>query len=183
MDALELEAAAVVGHSMGSANARRFAIDYSTRTLGLVIRSSFATPRGNPNVRELWTEVSRMTDPVDPDLVREFQQSTLTQAVPDAFFETIVQESLKVPPHVWKGVVGNDLQEDYLKDLDRIEAPTLIVWGEQDRYCPREDQEAIAAAIPDSRLDVYRGVGHAVHWEAPERFASDLVSFIPTVVN
>jgi pimeloyl-ACP methyl ester carboxylesterase len=32
-------------------------------------------------------------------------------------------------------------------------------------------------AIPDSRLTVYEGIGHAVHWEQPERFARDVVGF------
>jgi non-heme chloroperoxidase len=178
LDALELEAAVVVGHSMGSASARRFAAAHPERTLALALLASFATPRENPNVRELWREVSRMDNPVDPDFVHEFQQSTLTGPVPESFFETVVQESLKVPAHVWKGVVGSDVQEDYLTGLDEIEASTLIVSGDQDRYCPPADQEAIAAAIPDARREEYADVGHAVHWQAPERFAADLVTFI-----
>lgn len=183
MDTLDLRAAVIVGHSMGSAIARRFAIGYPERTLGLVLVSSFATPRDNPAVRELWDEVSELTDPVDPGFVREFQQSTVIQPVPQAFFATVVQESLKVPAHVWRGVVGSDVREDYLKDLDKIEAPTLILRGEKDEYCPRSAQEAITAAIADSRLVVYPGAGHGLHWEEPERFASDLMTFIETIVH
>src|SRR5574341_1788925 len=77
MDALGLERAIIVGHSMGSTNAMRFAIDYPERTLGLVLVGSFATYRGNPAVLEFWeTAVSRLTDSVDPGFAREFQQST-----------------------------------------------------------------------------------------------------------
>ncbi len=65
-----------------------------------------------------------------------------------------------------------------IEELDKIKAPTLIVWGDQDAILPRSDQEALAAAIAGSRLVVYPGAGHALYWEEPARFASDLVAFI-----
>src|SRR5699024_8856674 len=103
MDALELEAAVVVGHSVGSAVAQRFAIDYPGRTRGLVLAGSAVSYDDNPVVQQLWDNViSKMEDPVDPGFAREFQKSTLAQPVPDWFLETIVQESLKVPARVWK---------------------------------------------------------------------------------
>jgi hypothetical protein len=55
---------------------------------------------GNVGVRELWESVSKLTDPVDPAFVREFQRSTLAQPVPSAFFEMIVDESMKMPAAV-----------------------------------------------------------------------------------
>jgi non-heme chloroperoxidase len=183
LDALDLEAAVVVGHSMSSAVARRLAIHHPRRTLGLVLAASFATPRDNSAVRELWEEVARLEDPVDPGFVREFQESTLTRPVPEAFFQTVVQESLKVPARVWKDVIGSDVRSDYLEGVDSIHVPTLLIWGDRDEHCPRSDQEALAAAIPNARLVVYEGVGHAVHWEAPERFASDLVECVENVAS
>lgn len=46
---------------------------------------------------------------------------------------------------------------------------------------PHEDQDEQMAMITNSQLAVYEGIGHAVHWEEPDRFASDLTSFIKTV--
>ena len=184
MDALHLEAAVIVGHSMGSSIAQCFAIDHPERTLGLVLVASFASLSNNPVAQELWDSVvSEMEDPVDPGFVREFQESTLAQAVPQAFLETIVQESLKLPARVWRAVVEGSLQDDFSEELNKITAPTLLVWGDEDQMVPRSDQNAQTVAIAGSRLVVYQGVGHAVHWEEPERFASDLVAFIETDAN
>jgi pimeloyl-ACP methyl ester carboxylesterase len=36
-------------------------------------------------------------------------------------------------------------------------------------------------AITGSRLMVYAGTGHSPHWEEPERFAADLMTFIQSV--
>lgn len=61
--------------------------------------------------------------------------------------------------------------------------PTLIVWGDKDAIVPRSDQETIAAAIPDSRLVLYPGAGHALYCEEPARFASDVTAFIEDLVT
>lgn len=183
LDALGLEAAVVVGHSLGSAIAQRIAIDHPDRTLGLVLVGSFASLAKSPAPRELWEAVSAMEDPVDPEFVREFQQSTLAQPMPPAFFETVVQESRKLPVRVWRAVVADTMQDDFSADLNRIKAPTLLIWGDHDTMVPRSDQDAQTAAIPGARLVVYPGVGHAVHWEAPERFASDLATFVEAAVE
>ena len=56
--------------------------------------------------------------------------------------------------------------------------PTLIVWGSQDPFIPVSHAFAAHKAIPGSRLEVFDGVGHYPHCEAPERFVEVLVDFI-----
>jgi non-heme chloroperoxidase len=181
-EALGLGQIVVVGSSMGSTNAQRFAIDYPERVLGLVLASSFATYRGNPTIVDFWQSgVSQLTDPIDPGFAREFQESTLAQPISPAFLDTIVQESLKVPARVWRAAFEGFLEDDFVSELDKIKAPTLLIWGAQDTLCPRHDQDAFLRAIPSARLVVYESAGHALHWEEPERFAADLVAFIKTL--
>jgi non-heme chloroperoxidase len=184
VDTLELGPAVIAGHCMGSSVAQRFAIDHPGRTLGLVLAGSFATMRGNPAVVELWdSAVSQLTDPIDPGFALEFQQSTIARPVPPALLDTVVRESLKVPARVWRAVIEALLEADFSGELGRIEAPTLIVWGDQDAICSRDDQVALATAIAGSQLVVYTGVGHALHWEEPGHFAADLVAFTETFVS
>src|ERR671914_345453 len=136
MDALRLGPAVVVGSSMGSTNAQRFAIDHPERVLGLVLASSFATYRGNPMAIDLWQSgVSQLTDPIDPGFVREFQESTLAQPISPAFLDTIVQESLKVPAFVWRAGFAGFLEDGFANELDKINAPTLLVWGGAVTFC------------------------------------------------
>jgi len=183
-DALGLGPAVIAGHSMGATIAQRFAIDHPGRTLGLVLVGSLTTWQGHPDFVELWDSVvSTLTDPIDPGFVREFQESTLAQPVPPAFLETVVRESLKLPARVWKAVLLEGLLEaDFSEELGKIKAPTLVVWGDRDSLT-RGGQEALTAAIAGSRLLVYPGAGHALHWEEPDRFAADLVAFTETLVS
>jgi non-heme chloroperoxidase len=182
VDSLELEAVVIAAHSASGFFAQRFAIDHPKRTLGLVFIGTPVTLRGHPGVQEAWdSTISKLTDPVDPGFVRETQRSALTQRVPEEFFETLVQEALKVPARVWRAAFEGFLEDGLSSELDKIKAPTLIVWGDRDAILNRSDQEALAAAIPGSRLVVYAGAGHSPHWEEPDRFAFDLASFIEGV--
>lgn len=183
MDALELERAVIAGHSMGSHITRRFALDYPDRVLGIVLMATFFRFEGNPAVAELRDAVLKFSDPIDPSFALEFQLSTLAREIPQELLDTFVRESLKAPARVWRDALEGLREDDHSVELGGIKAPTLIVWGDRDAFCPRNDQDALAAAIAGSKLLVYHGAGHALHWEEPERFAADLVAFADNLVH
>jgi non-heme chloroperoxidase len=178
VDAHGLGPTIIVGHSMGSTVAQRFAVDHPNQTLGLVLAGSFASYRNNRVVTEFWESgVSHLSDPIDPRFVREFQESTLAQSIPTALLDRAVQESLKAPARVWRAAFAGFMEDDCAAELNKIRAPTLILWGAHDAFCPPRDQVALLTAIQGSRLTTYESAGHALHWEEPERFAADLVAF------
>ena len=81
------------------------------------------------------SRTSRLADPVDPAFVREFHERTLARPVPPALVDTAVRESLKVPARVWRAAFEGSLEDDFIGELDRIAAPTLIMWGALDSLC------------------------------------------------
>ena len=184
MDALDVESAVIAGGSSGGFVARRFAIDYPNRTKGLVLLGSPFVLRDKAGVQELWAStISKLTDPIDPRFVREFQMSTITQPVPEAFLETMIRESLKIPARVWKKTFEGLMLDNSDEELTKIHVPSLMIWGDKDAIVPRSDQEALMAGIEGSNLFVYPGVGHAIYWEQPTQVASDLVAFVENIDN
>ena len=180
MDAMRLPSAVIVGHSMGSMVAQRFAIDHPDRVAGLVLAGAFATLQDHPAITDFVnTTIAGITDPIDRQMVREFQTSTLARAIPPAMLDTAVNESLKVPARVWRQTFRGFLDTpDFSDELGAVSAPTLIVWGDRDSYATRSDQDRLIDALPHARLLTYEGTGHALHWEDPDRFASDLAEFV-----
>ena len=179
MDALGLEEATVVGASTGALFAERVALSYTHRISRLVLIGA-QTP-ANEAISGLMEEVRALEDPVPPEFVRGFQQSTVHQPVPQGFLDTVVSESLKLPARVWRDYLEGavlSIDHDYVLELREIEVPTLILWGEQDPLFPREEQERLSAAIPEATLKVYPETGHAVHWDRPEQVVHDLESFM-----
>jgi pimeloyl-ACP methyl ester carboxylesterase len=177
MEAVGIQAAIIAGHSGGSYTAQQFAIDHPDRTLGLVLIGALRTFQDNAATEELWDVVSELADPIDPEFVRAFQESTTTRPVPAEFLDAVIGESRKLPARVWKAALRGLLDAVPPTTTGRIAAPSLILWGEGDQFAPHGDQDALAAAIDDVRTVVYEATGHAPHWERPEQVAADLAAF------
>ncbi len=179
MDLNNIESAVIVAHSMGCLVAQFFAVECPERVKGLILIGSPYRPSEKQALKEFGEFVlSSLEDPVPPEFVREFQESTLVQPVPEDFLETIIEESLKLPARVWKAVVESFMQDDLSGELKNIKAPTLLIWGNKDSMFSKSDQDKLLAAIKNSKLMVYEGAGHGVHWEEPEQVTSDLLNFI-----
>jgi len=180
MDALELDRAVVVGHSMGTMVAQRFVADHPERVVGLVLMGAFATLYQHPVMTDFYqSSIVTLVDPIDAAFAREWQQSTLARPIPADYLETIVAETLKVPARVWREAVAGFLSTpDFSGELTRFTGPCLIAWGDKDTFASRESQDRLVATIPGARLIIYEGGGHAFHWEKPARFAADLSAFL-----
>lgn len=178
LDKLGISRATVAGHSFGSFVAQRIALDHADRVSALILVGSFPAADDNSAVEELWRSVSSMEDPIRRDFAVDFQSSTLAQPIPNALLDVFVGESLKVPARVWKQALRGMMDASHTAILSAIRAPTLIMWGAHDAFFPRSDQDQLLAGIAGAELSLYANAGHAIHWEEPERFAQDVVTFM-----
>ena len=175
LDAVRVGRAVLVGHSSGGYVAQRFALDHPDRVLGLVLVGAPASLHGR---RAPFADaVQAMQDPVDPNLVRQVLETLpLIQPVPAAFVDVMITESAKVPAGVWRTALAELTAAGPPTETATITVPTLILWGEHDEVL-RNEQEALAAAIPGSQLICYPDTGHLIVWERPQQVAADIAAF------
>ncbi len=177
LDALEIKRATLVGHSFGSFVARQAAIAQPQRVVALIlIGTGFAA--SNTVTRDLQNVLRDLPDPIPVEFARDFQASTAYRPLPPEFFERIIAESLKLPPRLWRLAIDSLVEYDDTQQLARIEAPTFLLWGDQDALFSRPDQDRFMAALPAARLTVYEETGHCPNWERPERVAADIAAHI-----
>lgn len=184
LDAFGLERAVLVGHSGSCLVARNVALDHPERVAGLVLEASPTTLRDDARLVDFVEAiVSELEDPISPDFARSFIADTSSAAIEADLAALLLEELLKVPARVWHGTFAGLLQYDDMTELERIEAPTLLVWGDADALVSRAMQDQLVRSIPDADLLVYHGVGHAPRWDDPARFSSDLSSFVRRVAR
>ena len=169
LDAFEIARATVVGHSMGGFVAQHVAVLAPERVSKLVLVATAADPRTDV-VSSMSDMVDAIEDPVDALFIRNFQAGTIHGNVSDEFLETVVAESRKLPARVWKALYRG-FMDPAPPDLDGVRCPVHIMWGDQDTVFSRRDQDLLVERLPGAALTVLPGIGHALHWEAPEALA------------
>jgi pimeloyl-ACP methyl ester carboxylesterase len=96
--------------------------------------------------------------PLDPELETALIAPWLGPAGQSAFYRQIAQ--------------GDQRDTDEIEPLyGQINVPTLVVWGEADRWIPVAQGRELARRIPGARLEVLRGSGHLVQEDEPDELA------------
>lgn len=176
LDAIGMPSVVLAGSSSGGYVAQQVAIRHPDRVSGLVLIGSPRTLQGRPPFAD---QIEQLADPVDAGWVEEFLAwFPLCRDVPAWYLEDRVREAARIPAVVWQRSLAGLTTSPPPTGTGTITAPTLILWGDRDGLLAREDQVAMAAAIPGSQLLVYKGAGHLVLWEQPERVATDITHFV-----
>jgi pimeloyl-ACP methyl ester carboxylesterase len=184
MDALAIPRASVVGNSMGGKLAWEFAAYHPDRVEKLVLVSpdGFASPGfdyGKPaeipfvarllpyvmpefllrmNLAPAYGDEKRLTAPV----LRRYWDMMRAPGVRTALLARLEQVRLIRPEPL----------------LHRVQAPTLLVWGEQDRLIPFSNAQDYLREMKDARLVSFPGLGHVPQEEAPAESLPPVLAFL-----
>ena len=156
--ALELDRPVVVGCSMGGAIVLKLAVDFQRELRGIVglESSAFAPGRYNeflhhPAIHggELAASYTYgLNAPGSPEVSRRENWWYYSQSGPGVY-----QGDVHFYSNEWDG------RED-IKRIDTNRCKVALLTGEYDYSCTPEMSEAVAAAIPGSRLTIMKGMGH-----------------------
>lgn len=187
-DALGLEAFVIGGNSMGGKHALAYASAHPERVLGLVLVDA----SGGPMLRE--EIAAEEEEEAGGNIGFAIAQMPginriVTQVTPRSLIESSLEQSVSV-----KSVVTEEMIDRYWEllrypgnrqatlerfsgeydplteaQIARIEAPALIIWGEEDGLIPLAAGRWLEQTMPRATLVAYEGVGHLPQKEVPAR--------------
>jgi 3-oxoadipate enol-lactonase len=181
LDAEGVEAAHILGYSMGSFAAADLALVHPERVRSLVLAGT--TCRHHEWRRELlmsWVDVARTRGV--PAMVRRASRWLLGPAGQrfGVAINLLWPLLLSQPAHAFAAQVEAllELSDEAAVGLEAVNVPTLVLVGGEDRLTPPADAEEVAALIPGSSLAVIPGAGHGLMVEAAPDFNAAVLAFL-----
>jgi pimeloyl-ACP methyl ester carboxylesterase len=191
---LGIDAATVVGNSMGGFVSAELAIAFPQRVERLVLVSpaGLSTYRHPGATRALpaFQRYERFIGAYAAWLASKSDTVTRRPLLRNATLGLVTRHPGQLPsalaaeqvrgagkPGFTQALEAN-LNYDFRHRLPEIACPTLIVWGDRDRVITVRDADVYAELIPDSRKVVYHDTGHLSMLERPDAFNALLREFM-----
>jgi pimeloyl-ACP methyl ester carboxylesterase len=179
MTALGITSAALVGHSFGGMVACELAAAYPERAR----RQALIAPLG------FWRDPDRIVNwmLLEPGELRrhifgdpECEAARLMFPHPEAQDAAAIAARVRM---VWAmGATGKFIwpipDKGLKKRIHRVEAPTLLVWGDGDRLVPPVYADEFAGRLRDARIQMVANAGHAPQLEQPAAVARAVRDFL-----
>jgi 3-oxoadipate enol-lactonase len=176
LDVLGIERAHVYGTSMGGKVAQWVAIDHPERVGALVLG---CTSPGGPGGHVAGPDVLRRLEG-SPEQVRAAltdlmftPRFVLSHTGP---YHVLGDDAM--PPHARRGHRRASGEHDAWNELGRIGAPTLVLHGTDDRFCPPDNAPGIAGRIRGAELLMIDGARHAYFEEFRKEASGAVLSFL-----
>jgi 3-oxoadipate enol-lactonase len=170
--------AVLIGVSFGGMVAQQVALDAPARVRALVLAATAGAIPGNarPTIldRGRVAEAGGMAAAVDDTLARWFNPDFLGSPKVAAVRARLLADKPSNFAATWEAIADHDL----LDRLPHLTIPVLAVAGENDRASLLPAMQALAGAIPRSRLEVIAGAPHLLQIEREAEFARLVTGFL-----
>ncbi|MCP5160448.1 MAG: alpha/beta hydrolase [Hahellaceae bacterium] len=187
IDEIELERFSLAGNSLGGYISAQYASLYPDRVERLILLDPVAYPQPVPWIFELAIApgVAQMGQLIQPPLFVTMTMndvygdpSRLTRYHQDRYVHMSQRPGAKAAYIKTIEMLVERSTTEMPMPFHRIKAPTLLMWGESDRWVPVALTKRWQEDIRDSQVLIYPGVGHMPMEEIPEKSVADAKAFL-----
>lgn len=159
----------IIGHSFGGRVAIKFASKYPEKVKKLVLVAS-----GGIKHKTFKSIALKYFAKIVKNFLKIFKLSRLSEHLREKFSSPDYLQA----SGVMKEVFLNSINEDLTNDAKKIQAPALIIWGEDDQELPVQDAFILQKTIKQSRVEIFDNAGHFMFLEKQQDFLKILTKFI-----
>lgn len=186
LDAVGVESTHIFGISMGGMIAQRFALSYPERVRSLILGCT--TMGGSQHVKPapevIEVLLARGSETETPEEIAWKSVPILySQAFIEKERELIAEDIAKrievpIPAYAYMRQLQATMGHNTYDELPTIQAPTLVIHGDEDALIVYDNGEIIASRIPQAQMVRLPGAGHIFWTEAPEATNQAILTFL-----
>jgi non-heme chloroperoxidase len=186
IEGLDLRNVTLVAHSMGGGEIARYASNHGLDRVARVVFIATTTPcilqaPDNPTgvPKGYFDEmIAQLTDDRPRYLAQAAPGFFGNNSVSHELVEWGVGLALRASPLATTEMIRAMSETDFRTDLKAVDVPALVIHGKADVGAPLElTGRPTAAAIPDSRLEIYES-GHGLFLTEKTRLNAELLAFV-----
>ena len=179
MDALSIDRAHICGLSLGGVIAIAVHAAAPGRCKSLILADTFAV---HPDGQAIFDRsVSASTEIGMRALAEARAGALLGLAAGPAIHHEVIETMSRIPPAAYALGARAAWLADQRDRASRIEVPTLVLVGDEDRITPPALSEELAALIPGARLETIADAGHLANIEQPAAFNAAIDRFLSEI--
>ncbi|MEQ9545306.1 MAG: alpha/beta fold hydrolase [Marinobacter sp.] len=181
--ALDIDQPHMMGNSMGGAITALYAATFPGQVRSAVLFDPAGIFEYDSELVELVTEGDNPLIPKKPgdfDRLLDFALEKRPFA-PWPILDVMEEKAIanrEVNEVIFAAIRDSGYEPGFRNDIERIEAPVLVVWGKKDRVINYRNADIFVERIPHARKVLLDGVGHAPMIEVPEESARLFRQFI-----
>ncbi len=160
----------LVGHSFGGALALLYSLKNPQKIKKLILYNP-AILRTKTLKIKIINFISKVFKPIVkilPEKLKNFLKKAFYKIFVGSYDYLIADLDANLK-ETFKNVINNDLS----KEAEKLNLPTVLLWGENDKLTPLKQGLILNQLIKNSTLITYKG-GHSLHIENPKEFAEFL---------
>ncbi len=185
LTALGIDRFHMMGNSMGGAITALFAARYPERIKTAVLFDPAGIFEHESELVDLVREGDNPLIPSKPGDLKRLMDFALEEEpfVPWPILGVLEDKAIAnqdINRVIFAAIRDSGFESAFQQQITRIQDPVLVVWGKQDRIIDYRNGALFVEAIPDARLELLDGIGHAPMLEAPERSAQLFRTFLAT---
>ncbi|MDJ0922421.1 MAG: alpha/beta hydrolase [Henriciella sp.] len=192
-DKLDVTSFTLAGNSMGGNTAWKTAVAHPDRIEGLILVDASGWPETAEEAQSSPLVFRLLANPLARSILKDIDMTSLVRSglqdsytdqsfVTDELVQRYVDLS-RAPGHraTLLSIMAGEREPATSATLSMIDAPTLILWGSDDKLVPVAHAQKFADAIPNAKTIIYEGVGHLPQEEVAAQSVADVRTFMMDV--
>ncbi len=186
---LDVDAAVVVGNSMGGFIGAELAIKYPARVERLVLAAA-AGISSTSRARRPTMTMFRVAGVISSMALARSRDVVARPRLRHIILSSVMRHPSRLRPDTLLEILPGSnapgfmdaldalLDYDFTHSVDDIACPTLLIWGREDMIVPVGDADEYERLIPHSRKVIFDETGHVPMLERPQAFNDCLMEFV-----